>query len=171
MRVDAIVVVFVILGLSGCNRDSSPPLKPDPRPAPIVSSSVVNPPLLDTPRVNVTEMRTIPPGSTIQIRNNEAISLQTAELGQTFPGTVERDVRDNKGLVAIPRGSEATLVVLRIGAKQERELDIGGVVVAGRRYGLEGQKRAGASAKAENIAAATLMSFELEGPAQIHELR
>src|SRR5580704_13873266 len=92
----AIMLIFVSCGLWSCNRDKTPPLAPEPRPAPILSYSVVNPPIVDTARVRggqpIAEMRTIPLGSTVQIRNNEAISLQTAELGQTFPGTVARDV-------------------------------------------------------------------------------
>lgn len=169
----ASVAIFVCCGLWSCNRDKT--LAPEHHPAPILSYSVVNPPIVDAPRVRggqaLAEMRTIPLGSTIQIRNNEPISLQAAELGQTFPGIVARDVLDNKGIVAIPRGAEATLVVLRIGGKGERVLDIGGVAVAGRRYGLEAEKRGGASAKAGNIAAATLMSFELVSPGNIRELR
>ena len=175
MRLKAILVIFVSLGLWGCNKDNDPAFKAEPHPAPIVSYSVVNPPVVDTARARggqaLAEMRTIPLGSSIQIRNNEAISLQTAELGQTFPATVARDVLDNKGLVAIPRGAGATLVVLRIGARGERVLDIGGIAVAGRHFGLEALKHGGSSAKTAQIAASTLMSFELEGPAQIRELR
>lgn len=136
---------------------------------------MVNPPQIDIRRQRgdqvLAEMRTIPLGSTIQIRNNEPISLQTAELGQTFPGIVERDVLDSKGVVAIPRGSTALLVILGVSGSGEHILDIGGVAVAGRRYGLEATKRGDASAKTAHIAAATLLSFRLESPATIRELQ
>ncbi len=175
MRLKMVFVILAAFGLWGCNKDSAPSFKPDPRPAPVLSYSVVNPPQIDVPRNRgnqvLAEMRTIPLGSTIQIRNNEPISLKTAELGQTFPGIVERDVLDSKGVVAIPRGSVALLVVLGGSGTGERLLDIGGVAVAGRHYGLEATKRGDANAKTGQIAAATLMSFRLESPAKIRELQ
>jgi hypothetical protein len=167
MRIKAGILFLVALGLVDCKKEA-PPLE-TPRPAPVISSSVVNRPLVDAPRERRGPMsiimREIPQGATIQIRNNEAISLQGAQPGQAFPGLVAADVLDTKGLVAIPQGSEAILVVLGY-----RLLDIGGVTVKGRRYGIEGAKRGDASTKTPQIPLGTLLSFRLEAPAQIRQI-
>ncbi|HWE51772.1 MAG TPA: hypothetical protein VG273_18400 [Bryobacteraceae bacterium] len=165
-----LLVVSLALELADCNKESAP--QEPPRPAPIISSSVVNPPSLDASRMRaqaVEETPEIPQGSTIEIRNNEPISLRTAEAGGIFPGVVARDVMDSKGVVEIPRGSEATLVVL--GAASQRFLDIGAVSVHGHRYGLEGGMKEDASAKDGQIAAGTLLNFRLQTPAQIREIK
>jgi hypothetical protein len=92
-------------------------------------------------RVEVT--RTIPSGATVQIRNNEAINSETADPGQTFSGVVARDVIDTDGNVAIPKGSNATLVIKDVSGqgkmqgRSELVLDVGSVSVAGRTYRLE----------------------------------
>jgi hypothetical protein len=168
MRIRAVILIFVALGLADCKKEA-PPLE-TPRPAPVISSSVVNPPQIDTPRAgrggSPENIREIPQGATIRIRNNEAISLQNAQAGQTFSALVAVDVIDTKGVVAIPRGSEAVLVVLG-----DKVLDIGGVTVRGHRYGLEGSKRGDANAKAAQIAVGTLLGFRLDAPTQIREIR
>jgi len=73
--------------------------------APAPAQSVTAPPQ------PVDEVRTIPAGTTLAVRNNDTIDSQTAEVGQTFSGVIEREVRDADGRVAIPRGASATLVV------------------------------------------------------------
>src|ERR1700722_18428547 len=83
------------------------------------------------------EFRTIPAGTVLQVRNNESISSQTADDGQTFAGVVERDIVDSEGRLAIPRGSDATLVVRsasdqgRMEGRSELAIDVGSVMVEG----------------------------------------
>src|SRR5687767_15322116 len=77
----------------------------------------------------------IPSGTSLQIRTTEAIDSQTMD-GRIFTGTVESDVRDTQGRVAIPRGSTAELVVRR-GPDNELVLDLDSVTVHGRRYGVD----------------------------------
>jgi hypothetical protein len=163
MRIKAVFLVFVALGLVGCKKEVVP--QEPPRPAPIISSAVVDRALVDKSQA-ARALRMIPPGSTIQIRNNEPISLQSAAPGQTFQGSVERDVLDNRSLVVFPRGSEATLVAL-----DNRTLDIGAVTVKGRKYGLEGAKQGDASAKVTQIASGTVLSFQLTSPISIREIQ
>lgn len=67
-----------------------------------------------------TETRTIPAGTDLVVRTNEEINTRTASEGRTYSAIVERDVIDSTGAVAVPRGSEAQLVV--------REVDTGGAV-------------------------------------------
>ncbi len=86
---------------------NQPPVaSPAPAPAP---PETAPPPA--APPAPVAEVRTIPAGTAIQVRNNQTIDSQTAQVGQTFPGVIAREIRDNHGQVAIPRGATATLVV------------------------------------------------------------
>lgn len=100
-------------------------------------------PVTPAPVQPVAEFRTIPAGSTIQVRNNELIDSQTAQAGQTFSGVVEADLLDTDGRVAVPRGSNATLVVVaangqgKLQGQSELAVDVGGVDVNGHHYRLE----------------------------------
>jgi hypothetical protein len=103
----------------------APPATPQPPPQPVV------------------EFRTIPAGSTLQVRNNDPIDSQTAQAGQSYSGVVEADVPDARGRVAIPRGSNATLVVAeasgqgKMQGRSDLAVDVASVQVGGRRYRLE----------------------------------
>jgi hypothetical protein len=178
----------------------------------------------------VQEFRTIPAGTTIEVRNNDAIDSATAEVGQTYSGVVEREVVDANGRVAIPRGASATLVVRsasgqgKLQGRSDLAVDVSDVVVGGHRYRLETSdfvekgkegvgtnKRTGVFAgggaalggiigaiagggkgaaigalsgagagtvtqgvtrgKAVRIPSETLLSFKLEAPVRIHEMR
>jgi hypothetical protein len=196
-----------------------------PSSAPPVTQPVTQPPA--APRV---AMRNIPAGTNLQVRNNEAISSQSAQDGQTFSGVVVEDVVDSAGRIAIPRGSNATLVVRnaegqgKMQGRAELVVDVGSVTVGGHEYRLdtsdverEGKqgvgvnKRTGAFAgggaalggiigalagggkgaaigalsgagagtvtqsvtrgKGAVIPAETVLSFKLETPVHIHEVR
>ena len=105
--------------------------------APVPAQSVAAPPR------PVEEFRTIPAGTTLEVRNNDTIDSQTAEVGQTFSGVIEREVLDTDGRVAIPRGASATLVVRsasgqgKLQGQSDLAVDVSSVDVAGRRYRLE----------------------------------
>jgi len=77
----------------------------------------------------------IPAGTTVEVRTTEKIDTQTMD-GRIFTGTVENDVRDTQGRLAIPSGSPAELVVRR-GEDNDLVLDLDSVTVNGRRYGLD----------------------------------
>ncbi|MDQ1472162.1 MAG: hypothetical protein QOJ99_3642 [Bryobacterales bacterium] len=95
------------------------------------------------PAPRAPEVRTIPAGTTLQVRTNETISSDTASPGQTYSAVVAEDVLDTSGRVAIPRGSNATLVVRdasgqgKLQGRSELVLDVGSVSVGGRSYRLE----------------------------------
>jgi len=95
------------------------------------------------PRQPVAEVRTIPAGATLEVRNNEVIDSQTAEVGQTFSGVVEREVMDTDGRVAIPRGANATLVVRsatgqgKLQGRSDLAVDVSSVEIGGHEYRLE----------------------------------
>jgi hypothetical protein len=81
----------------------------------------------------------IPAGTTIQVRTAERIETRSVD-GRIYTGTVENDVRDSQGRLAIPAGSTAELVVRR-GPNDELVLDLDSVMVNGRRYGLDATRR------------------------------
>ncbi|MCL4524337.1 MAG: hypothetical protein M1453_00450 [Acidobacteria bacterium] len=94
--------------------------------------------------------RMIPSGTELSIRTNEAIDSRTAREGQRFSAVVEKDVLDNTGALAAPKGSDVELVI-RSTEGSELVLDIDSIIVSGRRYNvstedLERKGRAGIGA-------------------------
>lgn len=77
----------------------------------------------------------IPAGTTVQVRTTEAIDTQSMD-GRIFTGTVENDVRDTQGRLAIPKGATAELVIRR-DTDNDLVLDLDSVMVNGRRYGVD----------------------------------
>jgi hypothetical protein len=116
--------------------DAAAPVTTQPT-APVAAQA---PPPVSQP---VEEIRTIPAGTTLRVRNNEAIDSQTAQPGQTFSGVVNRDVMDSTGRVAIAHGSNATLVVRaatdqgKLQGQSELMVDVAAVTVNGKQYRLE----------------------------------
>src|SRR5579871_2312120 len=86
---------------------------------------------------------TIPSGTTLAVRTDQAIDSKTATAGQEFSGEVARDVMDSSGQVAIPRNSRATLVIRdasdqgKVQGQSELVVDVAAVNVNGRQYRLE----------------------------------
>ena len=77
----------------------------------------------------------IPAGTSIQIRTTDKIDTQSID-GRIYTGTVENDVRDVQGRLAIPAGATAELVVRRV-SDDEIVLDLDSVTINGRRYGVD----------------------------------
>jgi hypothetical protein len=75
----------------------------------------------------------IPRGAELVIRTNEAIDSKTASAGQTFSATMEQDVLDNAGRVAIQRRSDVALVI-RSTSGSDLVLDIDSLTAGGNRY-------------------------------------
>src|ERR1700681_2754609 len=50
------------------------------------------------------------PGTIIAVRTNESIDVERSD-NRVYYGTVDQDVRGNNGGLAIPRGSNAELIV------------------------------------------------------------
>jgi hypothetical protein len=95
------------------------------------------------PAARVEERLTVPAGITVEVRNNEAIDSKTAHPSQVFSAVVTQDIQDDQGRVAVPRGSNANLVVRSVEAQgkvqgqSELVLDIASVQVGGRTYRIE----------------------------------
>src|SRR2546427_5174115 len=82
---------------------------------------------------------TIPNGTELSVRTNEAIDSKTASVGQTFSAVIAADVVDSSGAVAIPKGLDAQLVIPStsgggITSASDLVLDVDSVTVSGTRY-------------------------------------
>src|SRR5688572_10890162 len=86
---------------------------------------------------------TIDAGTTIAVRTNEEIKASSSD-GRIFTGSVDQDVTDRRGQVAIPRGAYVELMV-KGNSANEFMLDLESVTVNGRRLGVD----AATSARAE----------------------
>jgi hypothetical protein len=78
-------------------------------------------------------------GTTVLVRAQEGIDVATIGVktgdNRVYKGVVEQDVRDQKGHIAIPRGSPVELKV-RIAPDKDLALDIESINVNGGRYGV-----------------------------------
>ncbi len=87
--------------------------------------------------------RTIPANTRISVRNSDRIQAGVAQAGQEYPGVIVGDVIGSDGGVAIPKGSDAMLVVRqsqgqgKLKGQSELVLDVGSVTVGGQKYNLE----------------------------------
>jgi hypothetical protein len=80
----------------------------------------------------------LPVGTEIALRTNERIDSRDVVEGKTFSAQIAEDVRDADGSVAIPRGSDASLVTRR-DTDGDIILDVDSIVVGGRRYRVNTQ--------------------------------
>lgn len=78
----------------------------------------------------------IPSGSAITVRTLNTIHADAPDDNRVYEATIDQDVRDRDGQVAIPRGASAELVVRRIDGN-DLVLDLRAVRVNGRRYMLD----------------------------------
>jgi hypothetical protein len=78
---------------------------------------------------------TIPAGTVIRVRTSEKIDASNAATGRVFMGVVEEGARDRNGVVVIPRGSTAELVVRGV-SKHALALDLATITAEGRTYGV-----------------------------------
>src|SRR5262249_38726467 len=76
---------------------------------------------------------TLDAGTTIEVRTNDTINVSNISEARSYKGTVNNDVMDASGRVAIPKGSPAELTVRRI-SDRELALDLNAIDVAGKRY-------------------------------------
>ena len=75
------------------------------------------------------------PGTLIQVRTNEAIDVERKD-NRVYYGIVDQDVRGDNGHIAIPRGSNAELIV-RVAPDNDLIVDLESVVVNGQRYAMK----------------------------------
>jgi hypothetical protein len=100
---------------------------------------------------------TVPAGTEIAVRTNEAIDSQNASADQHYSATVLQDVRGSAGETLIPKDSNADLVVRQInsgGTIQSGNLvlDLDSITVNGQRYRVSSEdlKQSGSSGIGKN---------------------
>ncbi len=81
---------------------------------------------------------TIAPGSEIVVRTIDSIRSSAADPKRHFLASIDRDVMDERGNVAIPRGASAHLIVAAAGNGQVA-IDLRSVNFDGRRYVLNAE--------------------------------
>jgi len=86
-------------------------------------------------RLKPDNLATIDAGTTIAVRTDETIDSSAAD-GRVFTGTVDRDVLNRYGRVAIPEGADVELVVRQI-SNTQLALDLDSIIVNNQRYGIQ----------------------------------
>jgi hypothetical protein len=119
---------------------------PVPTPIPTTQSAPAteaSPAAVNAPPPPAENVRIVPAGAHLSVRNNDTIDSKTASAGQSFSGVSVRSVFDSERQVVIPRGSPATLVVRavaeqgRVKGQSQLALDLDSVVIGARRYRVE----------------------------------
>ena len=57
---------------------------------------------------------TVPAGTAISVRTNEAVDSRNASEGQTYSAVVVDDVKGSSGEILIPKNSDAQLVIRKV---------------------------------------------------------
>src|SRR5579872_6759032 len=91
----------------------------------------------------------IPSGTTVYLRTNDTIDAKAARDGDKYSAVVNRDVVGENGDIAIPKGSDAELIVEKE-SNDKMALDLHSVTVNGRRYRVTGST-GGTQAGSEGI--------------------
>lgn len=89
-------------------------------------------------------------GTTVEVRTIDAIDVKNVSDAGRYKATVNKDVMDSRGRVAIPKGSPAELIVRKISDK-EVALDLDAIDVAGRRYTVASDASTQSGAEKEGI--------------------
>ena len=90
-------------------------------------------------QANTVSNVTVPAGTAISVRTNEAVDSRNASEGQTFSAVVVDDVKGSSGEILIPKNSDAQLVIRKVATggttgSPELTLDLNSVTVNGRNY-------------------------------------
>lgn len=90
MRYGITALAIAALATSACARSAT-----------VESTGDVGP----TPTATPATSRSLPVGTTMQVRLNEQLGTETSKVGDTFTATVLSDVRAANGAVAVPSGA------------------------------------------------------------------
>lgn len=115
-----VTVLFVAVATAGYGQDQSAPDRNDQA-------------------VSDRDTVTVPTGTKISVRNDEAIDSQNASEGQTYPATVIQAVEGNAGEVVIPKASPARLILRRVSTggttgTSQLVVDLDSITIDGHRY-------------------------------------
>jgi hypothetical protein len=76
----------------------------------------------------------LPSGTEIPVRTNDRIDSRDAREDQAFPAQIAEDVPGEDGSIAIPRGSDVSLITRRLEKNGDITLDVESIMIAGRRF-------------------------------------
>jgi hypothetical protein len=93
---------------------------------------------------------TLDAGTAVEVRTNDTIDVKNVSEARSYSGTVNKDVLDASGRVAIPRGSAAELAVRKI-SDSEMALDLNAIDIGGRRYVIASDANTQTAAEKEGI--------------------
>ena len=79
------------------------------------------------------DVRVIPGGAEVLVRTNETIDSKDARDGQSFSGVIDKDVIDDRGEVAVPKGSDATLTIAKTSV-DSATLGLSSITIEGKVY-------------------------------------
>jgi hypothetical protein len=108
---------------------------------------------------------TIDAGVNIPVRTNEDINTSKSD-GRVFTGSVNEDVRDTRGNVALPRGTDVELIVRKV-SDNEYGLDLESVTINGRRLAVESDTAAVAGERKDSVGANRRTAEHVGGGAAI----
>lgn len=85
------------------------------------------------------KLETLPIGTEIVVRTNEAISSQSAKENQAFAAQTDQNVMGGSNNVVIPKGSPVELVIRKVSSggvtgSPDMMLDVQSITVGGQRY-------------------------------------
>lgn len=85
------------------------------------------------------KLETLPVGTEIVVRTNEAINSQSAKENQAFAAQVDQDVMGSSNNVLVPQGSPVELMIQKtssggVTGSPEMMLDIQSITIGGQRY-------------------------------------
>jgi len=91
------------------------------------------------PSAQSKKLETLPSGTELAVRTNEAIDSKSAKENQTFSAQVDQDVIGSSNNVVVPKGSPAELVIRNVSSggvtgSPEMMLDVQSITVGGQRY-------------------------------------
>lgn len=81
------------------------------QPAPTDQAGSAAPTASPAPAAANAQPRTIPSGTELSIRTNEAIDATSAQVGRTYSAQLAQDLVDQNGTVLAPKGSPAQLAI------------------------------------------------------------
>jgi hypothetical protein len=89
--------------------------------------------------VQSNKLETLPGGTEVVVRTNEAINSQSAKENQAFAAQVDQDVMGGSNNVVVPKGSPVELVIRKVSqgsvtGSPDMMLDVQSVTVGGQRY-------------------------------------
>jgi len=92
------------------------------------------------------------------VRPNESIDVERKD-NRVYYGIVDQDVRGDDGRLAIPRGSQAELIV-RVAHDNDLVIDVASVTVNGERYAIKTDKARAESRKDDSLVGSIVGAIE-----------